>query len=187
MKFSAATAMSIAINDLYVRPATPDDAERLIAHVLAMIEEAADSLPMAPGEFTMTVEQERQFLADVAAADNSLYLIAEVVRAGGEAELVGILNYAGGKRRATRHTAVLGISVRRAWQGQGVGRALMNEAIRRARATQVLRRLELSVYADNHRAIALYESVGFVTEGVKRRAIYRADDVIDERVMGLVW
>ncbi len=165
-----------------IRPAAPDDAERLIAHVLAMTVEAARWLPMQPDEFPLTLEQERQFLADVANSDNSLFLLAEVA-----GEIVGLLNYAGGKRRAMRHVATLGISIREAWQGKGVGKALMTDAIRRAKASGVLRRLDLIVYADNHRAIALYERMGFQREGVRRSAILREGEFIDEIGMALLW
>lgn len=168
--------------DVIIRPATPDDAERLIAYALAVSVESARWLPMRPDEFPFTPEQERQFLADVARSDNSLFLLAD---AGDE--LVGALNYAGGKRRAMRHVATMGISVRQAWQGRGIGKALMSEAIRRARASGVVRRLDLIVYADNHRAIALYEQMGFQTEGIRRAAILRDDEFIDERVMALIW
>ncbi|QOV88725.1 GNAT family N-acetyltransferase [Humisphaera borealis] len=169
-----------------VRPAMPDDAERLISHVLAMTIEGARWLPMQPDEFPLTLEQERQFLAEVGKSDNSLFLLAETA---GEspAEIVGLLNYAGGKRRAMRHVATLGISVRLAWQGRGVGTALMSEAIRRAKTSGTLRRLDLTVYADNHQAIRLYERMGFVVEGVRRRAILRDGEFIDEQTMAMVW
>ena len=65
-----------------------------------------------------------------------------------------------------RHVMVLGISVLPEAQGQGVGTALMQALCDWAdRWGQVLR-LELSVYADNVRAIALYQRCGFVREGL---------------------
>lgn len=171
-----------SVDALSVRPATPDDAERVIEHVLAMTAEAARWIPMERDEFTYTPEQERHLLADAAGSDSSLYLVAEV--GGG---IVGVLSYFGGKRRAMRHVATLGITVRQAWQGKGVGKALMTEAIRRAKASGVLRRLDLIVYADNHRAIELYEKMGFVREGLRRAAILRDGELIDEWTMALIW
>lgn len=67
-----------------------------------------------------------------------------------------------------RHVAMLGISVARAHQGQGVGHVLMQGLIDYAdRWAQVLR-IELTVFADNARAVALYERCGFVHEGRAR-------------------
>jgi len=169
-------------DNLIVRAAAPEDAERVIAHAIAMTDEASRWLPMQPDEFPLTVEQERAFLAEVARSDNSLFLLAEVA-----GEVVGILNYRGGTRRAMRHVATLGVSVRRAWQGKGIGRALMTEAIHRARSSGVIRRLDLMVYCDNQRAIQLYERLGFVAEGVHRKAILREGQFIDEQTMAMVW
>ena len=164
-----------------IRPAVPDDAAALIAHVNHLCAEPGVFIPMAPGEFTHTVEEERKLLADVAASANSVFLVAE---AGGE--VVGVLNCRGGKRRATRHAATLGVAVRRDWRGRGVGTALLRRAVEWARATGVVTRLELEVYAANDRAVRLYERLGFVREGVKRRAVLHDGRYEDELVMALL-
>lgn len=51
---------------------------------------------------------------------------------------------------------------------QGLGRRLILAALDRAREIGI-ERVEWTVYASNQRAIRLYESVGFVREGVKRK------------------
>lgn len=61
----------------------------------------------------------------------------------------------------------LGMIVGRAFQGQGVGGALLDELVRQAWATGA-RRIELAVWSDNDRAAALYRSRGFVEEGRSR-------------------
>lgn len=165
-----------------IRRAVADDAERMIAHVHHMAVEAPQFLPIEPGEFQMTVEEERKLLDTVNASDNSAFLIAEAA-----GEIVGVLNYFGGKRNALRHAATLGLSVRFAWQNHGVGTALLSTAIRMARESGVIRRLNLYVYADNARAIRLYERHGFVREGVRRKAIRRDGQFIDDYEMALVW
>lgn len=179
MQQSLATASS---SSFIIRPATPDDAEALIAHVQAITTEAADCVPLRPGEFQMTAAQERDFLAQVSVSENSLFLIAEC-----DKKLVGEVNYAGGNRYATRHAATLGISVRASYQRRGIGNALLAEAIQKAKSTGCLRRLELLVYADNRTAIQLYERHGFVPEGTHRRAIRRDGEFIDQVRMALLW
>ena len=67
-----------------------------------------------------------------------------------------------------RHAASLGITIAAQAQGQGVGHALMRALISHADDWAGLLRLELTVYADNARAIALYERHGFQHEGVLR-------------------
>ncbi len=67
-----------------------------------------------------------------------------------------------------RHTAVLGISVARPAQGLGVGTALMQALCDYADGWGQLLRIELTVFTDNERAIALYRRFGFRQEGLHR-------------------
>src|SRR5258705_5906530 len=77
-----------------------------------------------------------------------------VAVAGGQ--LVGILHV-----EASRHGfGEIGMLVHRDWRGQGVGSALLREAISRAR-DQGLHKLCLEVFAHNTAAIGLYRACGF--------------------------
>lgn len=67
-----------------------------------------------------------------------------------------------------RHCAMLGISVVPDAQGQGIGRLLMQAACDYADGWAQLLRIELTVFADNARAIHLYEAFGFRHEGTHR-------------------
>ncbi len=62
----------------------------------------------------------------------------------------------------------------------------MNQAITLARERR-LHRVELTVVADNHRAIRLYEKVGFQREGLKRENYLGEDGKYhDEIIMGIL-
>ena len=50
----------------------------------------------------------------------------------------------------------------------------------------MLLRVELTVYADNERAIHLYEKYGFVKEGVKRKAAISCGQYKDEILMARI-
>jgi putative acetyltransferase len=87
-----------------------------------------------------------------------------------------------------RHVAVLGtLAVSPDAHGQGVGRAMMNEAVSMLRALGI-RRIELLVEADNQKARAFYSTLGFEQEGVLRKAYKRADEAhyVDEIQMALL-
>lgn len=164
-----------------IRAARPDDAEQIIAHVQRLAEEPGNNLPMAPGEFQVTVEEERQLLTDYAAADNCIYLVAEV-----DGRIVGILNCKGGKRQATRHSASFGISIARDGRNQGVGTALMSFLLDWAKTTGIISRLELEVYAHNATAIHLYRKFGFIEEGRRKQAYFQQGQFIDSIIMAVL-
>jgi ribosomal protein S18 acetylase RimI-like enzyme len=74
--------------------------------------------------------------------------------------------------RPRRYVNVDEIAVLEAYQGQGVGRRLMQRALEWARQ-QGAQDIELSVSEANRRAIALYETMGY--ESVGRRMRRRID------------
>ena len=166
---------------LVVRQATPDDAAACLEHAARAFEEFPLNFLYDPGEFDMTVEQERAYIEAAAARDNDLFLVALV-----DGNVVGVLTYEGGRRRANRHAVSLGVSVRAAWCGQGIGTALMRAAIDHARSGGVVRRIELHVYPHNDRAAALYRRLGFVEEGRRRRAVIKGGEYADDIVMALL-
>jgi RimJ/RimL family protein N-acetyltransferase len=166
---------------MIIREARPDDAGPLIAYIQRLIAEPGINIPLTPAEFTLGVEEEREFLAKSAAAPNSIVLLAEV-----DEEIVGELNCRGGTRQATRHAVTLGISVRQEWRGRGVGAALMAEAIAWTKQTGIVTRIELQVYARNEPAIRLYKKFGFEVEGRRRRVIFQEGEYLDDLIMALL-
>ncbi|WP_137165958.1 GNAT family N-acetyltransferase [Salinimonas lutimaris] len=92
-------------------------------------------------------------------------LVAEI-----DHTLVGHITLILSEKWRSKHVASVALAVHPQWHGQGIGRALLLEAIDQADNWLGLQRLELDVYVDNVAAIGLYESVGFVTEGVKQQA-----------------
>jgi len=174
--------MSPTPTKIEIRQARPDDAAACIRHVHRISEEFPENVTCAPGEFDVTVEQEQKLLADAAASDNALFLLALA-----DDDVVGLLNYSGGKRRSLRHAVTLGVSVRKAWCDRGVGTALLNAAIAHARATGVVRRIELQVYNHNERAIHVYRKLGFTEEGRRRHAAFKNGRYYDDLVMALLF
>ncbi|MGF6569648.1 putative acetyltransferase [Paraburkholderia sp. GAS333] len=90
----------------------------------------------------------------------------------GEAELTPFKG-----RRA--HAGSLAIGVHDAWQRRGIGNVLMSELLDLADNWLGLRRIELTVFADNHAALALYRKFGFVIEARQRGAVLRRGVLID--------
>ncbi|WP_112605391.1 GNAT family N-acetyltransferase [Rhizobium sp. WW22] len=68
------------------------------------------------------------------------------------------------------HAGKLGIGIIPTYRGRGLGRRLLEATLRAARDAGI-ERVELSVHADNSRAVALYEKVGFIREGLARNSV----------------
>ncbi|MDR6292011.1 MULTISPECIES: GNAT family N-acetyltransferase [Inquilinus] len=123
----------------------------------------------------------RKWLEDRSPGD--LYIAAEA-----EGQVVGLTDLTCGRGRR-RHAAGIGMGVHDGWQGQGIGTALMAALIDAADNWLDLKRLELTVWADNAPALALYRKSGFVEEGRLRAYGYRdgayADVLAMARLRGL--
>lgn len=83
-----------------------------------------------------------------------------------------------------KHVCSLGISIAQRYQGRGVGRTLMNACLDFADHWANYARVELTVHADNTRAIKLYESLGFQHEGRLRDFSFREGGYVDALFMG---
>lgn len=84
------------------------------------------------------------------------------------------------------HVGELGIGVVADFRGQGIGEALIRAALIKAKENG-LKRVTLSVREPNKRAISLYEKVGFVREGLHRKAVCLDGVYEDEVLMGLLY
>jgi len=122
--------------------------------------EETDNLLAYPDESTMTAEQEAEFLGKKAEDPRGVMLLAEV-----DGELAGTAGIDPvGEREKIRHRAEFGIGIFRKYWGLGIGRALLEACVECAEKAGY-EQLELSVVADNEKAIGLYKSVGFTEYG----------------------
>jgi ribosomal protein S18 acetylase RimI-like enzyme len=85
-------------------------------------------------------------------------------------EVVGWCDVTPKSRPIYAHCGVLGMGLLPRFRGQGIGTRLILRTLHAARA-RGLSRVELSVREGNVNAIALYEKVGFVTEGLQRNGV----------------
>lgn len=164
---------------LTLRPAVPEDAPRLLAYVEQVAGES-ENLAFGPGEFGMSLEQERAVLQQIAEAPTSLYLLGEI-----EGEIAGTLTFHAERRLRLQHAGEFGMSVLRKYWNLGLGSHLLAALISWAAQTDVIRKINLRVRVDNLPAIHLYEKFGFVHEGRKTREFYLSGQFYDVFLMGL--
>lgn len=118
-----------------------------------------------------SIEERRERFAHRA---DDHFLVAEV-----DGRVVGLLGLHSEANPRRRHAAGLGMAVHDDHQGRGVGTALLAAAVDLADHWLGLRRLELTVFADNAPAIHLYEQFGFAREGTLRDFALRAGEYVD--------
>lgn len=141
-----------------VRPVSEADAAGLYEMDLALIRDGRGMVQTLDDVPDLARYQDRMFgrIRDV-----DLWLVAErkgkVVAAGSVRRLRPAL---------CAHVGMFEIAVSIGSQGRGIGRVLAEALLRGAHDIGV-ERLELYVRSDNHRAIALYSSLGFEVEATR--------------------
>lgn len=162
-----------------LRHAEPDDAERLLRFVDQVAGES-ENLAFGPGEFELSVEQERAFLQRIAEEPGSIYLVAEVA-----GEIAGTLTFMVGKRPRLQHAGEFGLAILRTYWNFGIGGQMLAYLIGWARQNGTIHKINLHVRVDNLPAIHLYEKHGFVHEGRLTREFYLHGQFVDMYMMGL--
>ena len=119
-----------------------------------------DYLLSYPDENSFDAEKEAAFLEEKTASANEIEIVAFV-----DGEVAGTAGIeAVGSKYKVRHRSEFGISILRKYWGLGLGRALMQACIQCAREAGYAQ-LELTVVAENARAVELYKRAGFVEYG----------------------
>ncbi|MDO4441708.1 MAG: GNAT family N-acetyltransferase [Moraxella sp.] len=84
------------------------------------------------------------------------------------------------------HKGEFVIAVHPDFQGQGIGSQLMQTVIDLADHWLNLKRVELTVYTDNEKAISLYQKFGFVIEGEHKAFAFRNGEFVNAYTMARI-
>ena len=98
-------------------------------------------------------------------------------------DLVGQISVLGGSLMRTHHIGEVEMFVHPQVRGQGIGSELLVHALSWCTNNEHLQKIELSVMADNRRAIALYNRHGFVQEGCQRSAFIDLDKKERDKIL----
>ena len=160
-----------------LRNGTERDGKAVLENFL-LTHAQTDWLMSYPDEVRFTEEQEREYLRKKTESPFEAEILAEV-----DGKIVGTagIDRIGGSEKV-KHRASFGISIDRDCWGRGIGRALTRACIECARAAGY-EQLELEVVADNRRAIALYESEGFVEYGRNPKGFCSRENGMQELVL----
>lgn len=119
--------------------------------------------------------------------DNNVHQFVAVVKeTSGEEKIIGTAGLDIYPNPRMRHSGSIGIMVHKDFQNKGVGTKLMEAIVDIADNWLMLVRVELSVFADNEKAIHLYKKFNFEVEGLKKKAGIRNGEYVDEIIMGRI-
>lgn len=156
-------------------PKSGDGAELL--ETVKTIMNSSPHLLTTPEEFKVTVEREEQMITDYLNHPNKIIIIPKV---GGK--IVGMMDFSGGHRLRISHMGEFGMSVHPDFQGQGIGRLMLEELIKWATAHPIIETIRLKVHSQNVNAVALYKAMNFRVEGREIKGVklgaHAYDDVI---------
>src|SRR5437867_3059476 len=160
---------------ILVRRADPGDAAALV--------ELAAQVGREEGRWILTsagwrsVAEERRYLKTVQRhSDAAVYVVED------DGRIVGRLSLSRDPHPSSQHVADLGLMVAEEYRRRGIGRALLEQALRWAQESGV-RKLELHVFPWNEPALALYKSFGFEREGLRRAHYARDGEYVDAILM----
>lgn len=165
---------------LMIKVTETADAPHVIDYMKKVLAET-DYLSMEPDEFSFSVEEEEKAINRFKIVENWLMLSAVI-----DEEIVGMLTFNGGVRKAYAHAGVVGISVLKSHWRRGIGRALFDTLFDWANKSLTIKKINLSVREDNLSAIALYRDLGFEIEGVDRMKHYKDGKYFDSIIMGKI-
>ena len=100
--------------------------------------------PKKPEEFTITTEQEAEYIRNT-----SLILVAEI-----DGKIVGCATLQKGGSAKTKHVALFGITILKEYTGIKLGSLLMGKVIEWAEKNEV-EKIELEVFAENIQILLL--------------------------------
>lgn len=165
-------------SNIVIREIVDDDAEAYNVYRRRIADEPENNVGHSFGEYTRTVEEDHQILLTALANPNQQIYIA-----GLDDRIIGTCMCRGGSLLAVRHVVGLGIDVDQEHRNQGIGEALLTRMMDWAQQHDVIRRVELTVFTLNRRAINLYLKHDFVIEGLSKEAYFKDGRYIDAYTM----
>lgn len=160
MKYSKYIVLKDGTN-CQLRAPQEEEAEQVLEHLIQTSGET-EYLARNQDEIHVSLEQEKDFLRRANEDPRSAMIAAfvEGILAGN----VGVSPVNSFEKY--RHRAEMGLSVKKAYWGRGIGTALMEAAIEFARAVGY-EQIELEVMGDNSGALSLYKKLGFTVYGTR--------------------
>jgi len=136
-----------------------------------------------PVFFPVKSNFEKQNWYDNLQKANELCIVAEYKNLKRPFNIIGQCEISNVEWDAALHVGNLGIIVQRKYRDEGIGRNLIEIAIKESKKLLEKEKIILSCFSSNKRAIHLYESIGFQKVGIRRKQFLIEDHYYDEVLM----
>jgi RimJ/RimL family protein N-acetyltransferase len=143
-----------------VRNATVQDNQKM--HALGMeVFRSSDYLIATPEEFSaISIDQQLARIKRYQENESDIWLVAE-----SHLEIIGMIDFQGGKSKKIKHKGSFGMAVSPSWQNKGIGHILLSTLIEWVRMHPDLEVINLTVSEKNEAAAVLYKKLGFQITG----------------------
>ena len=177
-----------------IREIIPDDAGQLL-RLMQELDREAEYLLYEQGERPMDGDALRDHIRKLDPPRFGTFFVAETVRSvhpdkpstrpetDPGSEFAGYLEVRRLPWKRVQHRAYLVIGILKRYAGKGVGTRLMQEVESWA-MEHGIRRLYLTLIAENKPAVALYRKMGYETEGRHPASMRLGERYVDELTMG---
>ena len=165
-----------------IRPAVLSDIKSIFDFIKIIAVKETNNVISLPEEFSLTMLDQEKWVKYYTENEYSLLLVAEA-----DDKIVGVLDFKNNSKIRLSHSGEFGISILPEFQDKKIGSKMIEYLITWARSKPKLKKINLSVFESNKRAIHVYENLGFRIEGQQKNAVQIAEDVfIDLIQMGMV-
>lgn len=167
---------------MIIRPAVLADIKSIFDFIKSIAVKETNNVISLPEEFSLTMLDQEKWVKYYTENEYSLLLVAEA-----DDKIVGVLDFKNNSKIRLSHSGEFGISILPEFQDKKIGSKMIEYLITWARSKPKLKKINLSVFESNKRAIHVYENLGFRIEGQQKNAVQIAEDVfIDLIQMGMV-
>ncbi|MFO8017239.1 MAG: N-acetyltransferase [Promethearchaeia archaeon] len=116
---------------------------------------------------------------------HEICIIAENPKSDSPKNIVGQCEISDLEWEAAAHVGQLGIIVKQKYRDSGIGEQLIDGAIRESKKVNNKKKIILSCFEQNKRALHLYKKFGFTTVGIRKNQFYMNEKYYNEVLMEL--
>lgn len=117
--------------------------------------------------------------------ENQICIVAENPRFKSPHNIIGQCEVINSEWDAAEHVGSLGIILKQKYRDLGIGKELIDTAIRESKKLNNKQKIILSCFSSNKRAIYLYKKMGFKVVGIRKKQFYMDSQFYDEVLMEL--